>query len=136
MTGRWARIAACAEVAPIASIVASVTNVTAPPAAEADSGSADVEGCNSDPPLPDPGTPERDALDMRQADMVAGLLRCATPGRVPRRIQFWRGPAERAVPGDRCSGCGGRRWWCAADGSGGCLSCQTCRPGGADMIVT
>jgi hypothetical protein len=92
-------------------------------------------GCNQDPPLPPPGTPERAALDQRQADTLAGLLKCALPERQPRRLQSWRDPADRAVPGDRCSCCGGREWWLLPSGAGGCLRCQP-RPAGAGNIVT
>lgn len=33
----------------------------------------------SEPALPALGTPERDRLEVRHAEMVAGLLRCADP---------------------------------------------------------
>jgi hypothetical protein len=95
----------------------------------------DEPGCNQDPPLPPPGTPERAALDQRQADTLAGLLKCALPERQPRRLQSWRDAADRAVPGDRCSCCGGREWWLLPSGAGGCLRCQP-RPAGAGNIVT
>ena len=104
--------------------------------AQAATSHTDYPDIHAEPELPAPGTPPRDALDIKQADLCAGLLRAALPSREPRRLQGWASPADRAVPGDRCSACLGRQWWLSAQGAGGCLACQQPRPAGTSQFTT
>jgi hypothetical protein len=71
------------------------------------------------PPLPEPGTPERERMDRDQAAMVAGLLHVARM-----RPASWKGAAGRFFAGCFCTDCGGACWWGDADG----WHCAACYP--------
>ena len=80
-----------------------------------------VPAIRAEPPMPPPGTPERERVDRLHRDMVAGLLAAAMG-----RPASWGHPTPHdPPPGCACTLCHGRRWW-SRDRCGWC--CSTCHP--------
>jgi hypothetical protein len=120
-------LAALAVVDAPADAALTVAVVERPTACEArrdaiEHGERDDEGDATEPPLPPPGTPEREALDARQRETVAGLL-----GAASQRPPSWGNPAAVPSPGCWCSCCHGTRWWTEREGSKG-WRCGKCYP--------
>lgn len=82
----------------------------------------DAPDIRAEPALPPRGTPERDRLDRRQAEMVRGLLTASR-----QRPTSWADPAATPTPGCRCRCCDGARWWCERTEPKG-WRCWTCHP--------
>ena len=82
----------------------------------------DARHIAAEPPLPEPGTPERRRLDRKQALTVAGLM-----GAAMQRPVSWADPAAIPSSGAWCSCCRGRRWWCERIEPKG-WRCWTCHP--------
>jgi hypothetical protein len=72
--------------------------------------------------LPPPGTPERDQMERRHAEVLDGYLRAAL-----QRPPAWYGAENVPTPGCWCSCCHGRRRW-REDQSASGWRCSTCHP--------
>ncbi len=84
--------------------------------------SADSAAIAAEPPLPAPGTPERDRLDVLHRESVTGYWQAAL-----RWPPSWADSHALPSAGCCCSCCGGNAWWCEAASSTG-WRCSACHP--------
>jgi hypothetical protein len=84
---------------------------------------ADREAIAAEPLLPPPpGSPERDRMDRRHAEVLDGYRRAAL-----QRPPAWCGANNWPTLGCWCSCCHGRRWWRGHQNASG-WRCSTCHP--------
>ena len=81
---------------------------------------APADASTDPPPLPEPGTPERERWDAGHAQMVRGLLATAR-----QRPPSWADSAAIPSLGCWCSCCRGQRWWTERERPKG-WRCGTC----------